>query len=134
NNPMILMNNTSYDLPNGVNIYLGDDSANFPLFGVGGGWSIDTRMIVRGIWYGGTSCVGFHIVSHEMGHILSLYHTHHGTFDEGSSDPNECVECADGTNGSICGDYVKDTPADPNMQWNVKHFNVSMERVGIQCL
>ena len=49
-------------------------------------------------------------VSHEMGHCLGLYHTHHGT------DPNESgvPEYADGSNGLIAGDYIPDTPADPN--------------------
>lgn len=51
-------------------------------------------------------------LSHEMGHCLGLYHTHHGTVPEGG-DSNECTEFVNGSNASICGDYIIDTPADP---------------------
>ena len=50
---------------------------------------------------------------HELGHCLNLYHTHH---DESALyDPNACEELIDGSNSLICGDYVQDTPADPNL-------------------
>lgn len=39
---------------------------------------------------------------HEMGHILGLYHTHEESI---------CVEAIDGSNSTICGDLVEDTPA-----------------------
>ena len=45
-------------------------------------------------------------------------HTHHGTFDEGGND-NPCAELVNESNSSTCGDYVKDTPADPHLQFNV---------------
>ena len=48
-----------------------------------------------------------------MGHILNLYHTHHGTVFENGGDPNQCPELVDGSNSDVCGDYVEDTPADP---------------------
>ena len=57
-----------------------------------------------------------HIISHEMGHVLFLWHTHHGTYPEGG-DPNQCMELVDGSNSTICGDYISDTPADPNIKW-----------------
>lgn len=56
------------------------------------------------------------VVSHEMGHCLGLYHTFHGTVTE-SGDPQQCKELVDGSNGVTCGDYIFDTPADPNI-WN----------------
>lgn len=79
-----------------------------------------------------------HVTSHEMGHCLGLWHTHHGTRPEpgicppdcqenGLSDPNQCPELVDGSNSATCGDLVVDTPADPlffytnvdeNCQWN----------------
>ena len=58
-----------------------------------------------------------HIVSHEMGHCLGLYHTHHGTANEGT--PGECPELVNGSNSSTCGDFVNDTPADPHLYFNV---------------
>ncbi|MEL6674661.1 MAG: T9SS type A sorting domain-containing protein [Bacteroidota bacterium] len=48
-------------------------------------------------------------LSHEIGHYLSLYHTH-GTTNNGTTD-----EFADGSNCSTAGDRICDTPADPNL-------------------
>lgn len=56
------------------------------------------------------------VISHETGHCLGLYHTHHGTFSEGG-DSEECPELANGANSATCGDYITDTPADPRI-WN----------------
>lgn len=67
------------------------------------------------------------ITSHEMGHCLGLWHTFHGE-ESGSwqdcdggviEDPNVCQEFVDNSNGTTCGDYVADTPADPGMWWEV---------------
>lgn len=51
-------------------------------------------------------------MSHEMGHCLGLYHTHHGTVNEGGG--NNCPEYVDGSNSTTCGDFISDTPADPD--------------------
>ena len=59
-----------------------------------------------------------HVISHEMGHVLYLWHTHHGTYNEGGND-NPCPELVNGSNSATCGDYVTDTPADPHLQFNV---------------
>ncbi len=52
-------------------------------------------------------------IAHEVGHCLGLYHTHHGTFYE-NGDSHQCSEYVNGTNSDVCGDYITDTPADPN--------------------
>ncbi|MDR2064583.1 MAG: hypothetical protein LBP85_02570 [Prevotellaceae bacterium] len=62
------------------------------------------------------------VLSHEMGHCLGLYHTHHGTITESGGDLLQCKELVNGSNSSICGDYVTDTPADPNF-WNGCNYN-----------
>jgi hypothetical protein len=46
---------------------------------------------------------------HEFGHFFMLYHTH-GKTNTGSTD-----ELVDGTNCSVAGDKVCDTPPDPNL-------------------
>jgi len=59
------------------------------------------------------------VTSHEMGHCLNLFHTHHGhhSYEPPSpSDPLACEELLDGSNSSICGDYIPDTPADPGLR------------------
>lgn len=53
-------------------------------------------------------------IAHEMGHCLGLYHTHHGTVKESTNDAYQCAELVDGSNRYSCGDYIADTPADPN--------------------
>lgn len=59
-------------------------------------------------------------IAHEIGHCLGLYHTHQGTanlyhnnyYDGGTP------ELVDGSNSTIAGDYITDTPADP-LLWNL---------------
>lgn len=50
-------------------------------------------------------------VAHEIGHCIGLYHTHHGTYYEGDDGIPEYV---DHSNSYNAGDYIYDTPADPN--------------------
>lgn len=53
-------------------------------------------------------------LAHEMGHCLGLWHTHHGTYHE---DDTGIPEFVNGTNSAWAGDYIVDTPADPN-KWS----------------
>lgn len=102
----------------GIDIYLFDDSSNAG--GKANGVGESSEFWVSGSYwdppYG--SLVNSHVVSHEMGHVLFLWHTHHGTFDEGGND-NPCPELVNGSNSSTCGDYVTDTPADPHLDFDV---------------
>jgi hypothetical protein len=50
-------------------------------------------------------------ISHEMGHCLGLWHTHHGV-DE-VSQCSACWERADGVNGDNTGDFCSDTRPTP---------------------
>ena len=56
-----------------------------------------------------------HIISHEMGHCLNLYHPFQG--------PNGCLELVNGSNCEECGDLVCDTPAD--FFGNITPYNVN---------
>ncbi len=70
------------------------------------------------------------IISHEMGHVLNLYHTHRSC-DEAFGG---IWENTDETNCEDAGDYCCDTPADPNMDYNVSNClwtGVPEERCGL---
>ncbi|WP_347175294.1 hypothetical protein [Polaribacter uvawellassae] len=95
----------------GIDIYLFDDNYHFRA-----GKSIGIGKNTE-VWVSGP-LVRTHTVSHEIGHVLNLYHTFHGTVTENSStgsDPNQCTEYVNGSqvNRENCGDYIADTPADP---------------------
>ena len=51
-------------------------------------------------------------VGHEMGHVLGLEHTFYGTKANTWLGTPELV---DGSNSTIAGDYISDTPADPGL-------------------
>lgn len=52
-------------------------------------------------------------VAHEIGHCLGLFHTHHGTDTNDGGTP----KLVNGSNSSTAGDFITDTPADPN-KWD----------------
>ena len=52
-----------------------------------------------------------HILSHEVGHIFGLWHTHHGVSEV--EDCSVCYERADGSNGDTSGDRCADTASTP---------------------
>jgi len=68
---------------------------------------IPSSAVVLGGNEGGFGYVVSNVFAHEIGHCLGLYHTFHGLCESG------CPELVDGSNCSSCGDYVCDTPADP---------------------
>lgn len=69
---------------------------------------LSTACIIRNDYYNTP------VMAHEVGHCLGLYHTHHGTVEE-TGDSHQCAELVDGSNSDVCGDYIIDTPADPNI-------------------
>ena len=104
----------------GIDIYLFDDSSQQG--GRANGVGESSEFWVSGSYWDSPygSLVKSHVISHEMGHVFFLWHTFHGTYNEGG-DSNQCSELVDGSNSSFCGDYVTDTPADPHLQFNVNY-------------
>lgn len=102
------------DHDDGVDIYLFPDDN---LSEIAGGWANEigkyTHLIVFGTDPDFGPVIQSHVISHEMGHVLGLLHTHAGC-DQGGT-----WEFPDGSNCGTAGDFVCDTPADPNMYWNV---------------
>ncbi len=109
--------NTNYH-EDGIDIYLGNSLSPIP-FARAKGIADYTEFIVSGnnfnyadndydFWTHNSTIV------HEMGHVLFLWHTFHGTnsIDDGD-DINACPECIDDyQKGWYCGDYVYDTNPD----------------------
>jgi hypothetical protein len=119
--------------PDGIDIYLFSENTD-PQSGCGSppippcgcGLAADvpsSALYVAGNYWDNTfgALALSHVLSHEMGHALGLFHTHHGTFVEGTIP--QCAELIDGSNCSSCGDYVCDTPADPNINFDVNPNN-----------
>lgn len=57
------------------------------------------------------NCYQTTTAAHEVGHCLGLFHTHHGTAEGEAGIP----ELVNGSNSSTAGDFITDTPADPNI-------------------
>jgi hypothetical protein len=104
----------------GIDIYLYDDDSNSdPAGGLANGVGESGEFYVVGKWFRPpyVSLTTSHTISHEMGHVLFLWHTHYGT--DNPNYTNRCQELVNGSNSATCGDYVTDTPADPNLHVNV---------------
>lgn len=117
---------TQYEYSDGISIFLGPDIATGPQA------TIDATIPTRKLWATGNfnyqnvnlAVVTDHLtIPHEMGHVLGLWHTHHGTTCVSGEcdpvmDPDVACELVDGSNGFGAGDYVPNTGADP-LAWFV---------------
>lgn len=93
--------------PNAIDIYLfANDHLNFGLSANIPG----TALVIGGNSFQ-TNLASSHVLSHEVGHCLGLFHTFHGSSVESEG---SCPELVNGSNGNTCGDFVQDTPADPD--------------------
>jgi hypothetical protein len=95
----------------GIDIYLFPATANSP-GGRANGVGSSSEFWVSGTWPGFGPVAQSHILSHEMGHVLFLWHTHHGC-------ESGIWELTNGSNCATAGDYVCDTPADPHLGFNI---------------
>ena len=116
----------NYSHQDGIDIFFGSDEG--PAGGIASNIGGKSLVVGGSFWISPFQpLVASHVFSHEMGHCLGLWHTHHGTVTESGfdcgidlTDPNQCMELVNGSNSATCGDYVpEDTPADPFLNFNV---------------
>ena len=79
-------------------------------------WDPDALTAQGGLWLNSIACgTGGHTLTHEMGHCLGLWHTHHGVTEV--EECGDCYEFADGAtygyNNDIRGDFAVDTDPTP---------------------
>lgn len=88
------------------------DGIDIYFFGMGTlNFGMASQIGATALVIGGDLAVLPHILSHEMGHCLGLYHTFHGM----PCEPGTCEEHVNGSTKYTCGDYVYDTQADPTL-------------------
>lgn len=103
---------TANDVPRVINIYFADSV------------SIDSNLVCGFSYLPGgplrsfitNSCaINGNTVVHEIGHVFSLIHTH------GASNTELTNELVDSSNCLSAGDYICDTPADPNLNGKINY-------------
>jgi hypothetical protein len=80
-------------------------------------WSSEAVGVSGGVWVNSLDVdLKPHLLPHEMGHVLGLYHVHRGVSEvTGCSDP--CYEGALDPEADRRGDFASDTPATPVNYW-----------------
>ncbi len=128
------------NIPNVMNIYIPINYNGFTPFGFSeggvaflpsGDFSYGTAFGVNGIQNISQDCTGTAgttVSIHEFGHFFGLLHTHGAVNNAqvNANDPNgnNWVECPDGSECCTLGDYICDTPPDPNTRTsNVENSN-----------
>ena len=106
------MKNTYADLPGSqLNVYVVNIQAGY--LGVGTfPWDADVLgsqggLIIDDNWFG----AGQKTLTHEVGHCVGLWHTHHGVSEVTAC--SACYERADGANADTTGDLAGDTDPTP---------------------
>ncbi|MEZ4794682.1 MAG: zinc-dependent metalloprotease [Flavobacteriaceae bacterium] len=107
----------------GIDIYVFDDLESATNGGGTTGVGQGTALILGGYLYLAPKkyfapIARTHFISQLMGKIFYLYNTHFGT----DGNPNGCPELVNGTNCEDCGDYICDTPADPNILFSINQL------------
>ena len=99
------------DVINVINVYFTNSITNDDGDPIGGyayyPGGPDRIFVANGNAFNGTT------LTHEFGHYLSLYHTHHTSLG---------AEWVNGGNCDYAGDEICDTPADPNLSEQVNEF------------
>ncbi len=129
-NPDNILDHSSHT--DGIDIYFGPTRIrpSDPFMSPGGGFTDGSGVSSALYIFGGTSDGGLPLIEtsifpHEMGHVLGLYHTHETT-EEIAAPAGKCKEYVNNSrlgpldfsipNGVQCGDFVMDTPADPDLR------------------
>ncbi len=96
-----------YSTPNSINLYLVSGQVSVKGMNVCG-YAYYPFPLYWDYIFIDDYCLNVKTFTHEMGHFFGLMHTH-------ETHEGDKVEYADGSNSSSAGDYISDTPADPDL-------------------